>query len=233
MVPETIPRAQFNEIVEKTDIFSAVTAATHSSAYDTGRVQREPARVHSRSDCAGKHGPVRRLEGLLGVGRIRSRPPGSESSGRGTASASARPSCDRTAEEMAAGNSSGRDWAGTSGRLPGRIHLSIQSPHLQISRQTVLSIGSASRAGRTCSVCSLGQTATACIWWRQVNTPIRKYESVPWSQSCRGGLKISRSTVSSSASALCGICDGITSTSPARTTTSRSWIWNFNAPSRT
>jgi len=67
VVPETIPRAQFNEIVEKTDIFSAVTAATHSSAYDTGRVQREHARVHSRSDCAGKHGPVRRLERLLGL----------------------------------------------------------------------------------------------------------------------------------------------------------------------
>src|ERR1019366_4208860 len=45
---------------------------THSSAYDTGCVQREPARFYSRGDCAGKHGPVRRLERLFGVGGIRS-----------------------------------------------------------------------------------------------------------------------------------------------------------------
>src|ERR1017187_3237252 len=44
----------------------------HPPAYDTGRVQHELARVHSRGDCAGKHGPVRRLERLFGIGRIRS-----------------------------------------------------------------------------------------------------------------------------------------------------------------
>jgi transposase-like protein len=64
-----------------------------------------------------------------------------------------------------------RNWTAASGRLPGRVHLSIQSPQIQISRQTVLSIGSASRAGWPRPVCSLDQTTTCCIWWRQVNTP--------------------------------------------------------------
>src|ERR1017187_5633635 len=64
------------------------------------------------------------------------------------------------------------DWTAASGRLPGRVHFSIQSPHLQIPRQTVLSIGSTSRAGRPHPVCRLGQTTTCCVWWRQVNTPI-------------------------------------------------------------
>src|ERR1017187_1623500 len=73
---------------------------------------------------------------------------------------------------MAAGQSSGRDWTGASGRLLGRVHLSIQSPYIQVSREAVLSIGSTSRAGRPRPICNLGQTTTCCIWWRQVNTPI-------------------------------------------------------------
>ena len=42
----------------------------------------------------------------------------------------------------------------------------------------------------------------------------------------------SRSTVSSTASALCGILEGIPRTSPARTTISLPSIQNFSAPSR-
>jgi len=60
----------------------------------------------------------------------------------------------------------------------------------------------------------------------------RRYRSVLLIQSARGGLKTSRSTVSSSASALCGMCAGMHRTSPACTTISRPSIQNFRAPSR-
>ena len=60
----------------------------------------------------------------------------------------------------------------------------------------------------------------------------RRYWSVLLIQSARGGLKMSRSTVSSTASALCGMFGGMVSTSPARTTISRPSIQNFSAPSR-
>ena len=60
----------------------------------------------------------------------------------------------------------------------------------------------------------------------------RRYWSVLLIQSARGGLNTSRSTVSSSASALCGICAGMHSTSPECTTISWPPIQNFNAPSR-
>src|SRR5262249_59142162 len=60
----------------------------------------------------------------------------------------------------------------------------------------------------------------------------RRYLSVLSIQSSRGGLNTSRSTVSASASALCGICGGMVSTSPALTTISLPSIQNFSAPSR-
>ena len=60
----------------------------------------------------------------------------------------------------------------------------------------------------------------------------RKYWSVRLIQSARGGVKTSRSTVSSSASALCGMCAGMQRTSPACTTISLPSIQNFKAPSR-
>ena len=59
----------------------------------------------------------------------------------------------------------------------------------------------------------------------------RRYWSVLLIQSARGGVKISRSTVSSSASALCGILDGMHRTSPACTTISLPSIQNLSAPS--
>src|SRR5439155_24667765 len=49
-------------------------------------------------------------------------------------------------------------------------------------------------------------------------TQRRKYASDFSSQSCRGGLKTSTSSVSSSASALCQTFDGMCKTSPARIT---------------
>jgi len=61
-----------------------------------------------------------------------------------------------------------------------------------------------------------------------------RYASVLSSQSWRGGLKMSTSSVSSSASALCGTFEGMWSTSPARTSTvsdSSSPIQNRSAPS--
>src|SRR6266576_597978 len=61
---------------------------------------------------------------------------------------------------------------------------------------------------------------------------LRKYWSVLLIQSARGGLKISRSTVSSRASALCGMLRGMVRTSPAFTTISFPSIQNFSAPSR-
>jgi len=60
----------------------------------------------------------------------------------------------------------------------------------------------------------------------------RRYWSVLLIQSARGGVKTSRSTVSSIASALCGMCAGMQSTSPAWTTISLLSIQNFKAPSR-
>src|SRR5262249_59077791 len=47
----------------------------------------------------------------------------------------------------------------------------------------------------------------------------RRYASEPSSQSARGGQKMSTSSVFSIASALCGRCDGMWSTSPAATST--------------
>ena len=143
---------------------------THSSERDSRRVRRERARVHSRGDWRRQA----RSESMAGeaiwgwkdtvmIARYRAimkREP----------STSPSPSCDRLAEKMAAGRPPRRNWTAASGRLPGRVHLSIQSPKIQIPRQTLLSIGSTSYVDRPCSVCKLGQATSCCIWWRQVNT---------------------------------------------------------------
>lgn len=60
----------------------------------------------------------------------------------------------------------------------------------------------------------------------------RRYWSVLLIQSARGGLNTSRSTVSSRASALCGMFAGMQSVSPACTTISLPSIQNLSAPSR-
>src|SRR2546422_8165598 len=62
--------------------------------------------------------------------------------------------------------------------------------------------------------------------------PPRRYWSVLLIQSARGGLNTSRSTVSASASALCGMCGGMVSTSPAFTTISLPSTQNFSAHAR-
>lgn len=53
---------------------------------------------------------------------------------------------------------------------------------------------------------------------------LRRYWSVRLIQSVRGGVKMSRSRVSSNASALCGRLGGMQRTSPARTMISFPWM---------
>src|SRR6266568_1343409 len=60
----------------------------------------------------------------------------------------------------------------------------------------------------------------------------RRYWSDLLIQSARGGVKTSRSTVSSMASALCGMCAGMQRTSPEWTIISLPSIQNLSAPSR-
>src|ERR1035437_7234147 len=78
---------------------------------------------------------------------------------------------------MAAWHPSGRDRTRSSGRLLGRVHVSIQPPHIQISRQIVLSPRPTVHADRSNPVCNPGQTTTHCVRWRQVNIPIGEYET--------------------------------------------------------
>src|SRR6516225_7921896 len=73
---------------------------------------------------------------------------------------------------MVARHASGCDWPRSLERLPERVHLPIQPPNVGFARQIVLSLGPASCTGRSGPVCKLGQTATYCVWWREVNTPI-------------------------------------------------------------
>src|SRR5260370_2756073 len=56
-------------------------------------------------------------------------------------------------------------------RLPERIRLSLQSPHVGLPRETVLSTGSTGGSGRSGPVCNSDQTTTCWGWWRQVNIP--------------------------------------------------------------
>jgi hypothetical protein len=83
-----------------------------------------------------------------------------------------RASRDLAAEAMAAGNAPRRCESRASGRLPGRVHVPIQPPHLEISRQIVLSTDATGRADRSRSIRHPGQTTTGCTWWRQVNIPM-------------------------------------------------------------
>ena len=79
---------------------------------------------------------------------------------------------DLVAEAMVARHPSGCDRPRSPGRLPRRVHLSIQPSHVCLARQTVLSPGPAGCAGRPGPLCNPRQTTTYCVWWRKVNTPI-------------------------------------------------------------
>src|SRR5271157_4794907 len=84
----------------------------------------------------------------------------------------ARASRDLAAEAMVARHPSGCDRTPPPGRLPRRVHLSIQPSYLCLARQTVLSPGPAGCAGRSGPVCNSDQTTAYCVRWREVNTPI-------------------------------------------------------------
>ena len=73
---------------------------------------------------------------------------------------------------MADGNAPRRREPRAYERLLGRVHIPIQPPHLEISRQIVLSTGATGRADRPRSLRHSGQTTTGCTRWRQVNIPI-------------------------------------------------------------
>ena len=79
------------------------------------------------------------------------------------------------AQALVAGNTSGSGAPQTTGLLSGRIHLSVQSPELAISRQVVLSAGSASCSSRAKSL--RPHRPTASCWGRlsDGDTPINVY----------------------------------------------------------
>jgi len=75
---------------------------------------------------------------------------------------------------MAAGNAPRSCEPRASGRLLGRVHVPIQPPYLEISRQIVLSTGATGHADRSCPLRHPGQTTTGCTRWRQVNIPMKE-----------------------------------------------------------
>src|ERR1700686_1213685 len=93
--------------------------------------------------------------------------------------------------------------------------------------QIAASNAAEAEGGLTHARCGGGKRRHARLYFSS-----RRYWSVLLIQSARGGVNTSRSTVSSMASALCGMCAGMQSTSPACTTISLPSIQNLSAPSR-
>src|SRR3974377_564519 len=70
----------------------------------------------------------------------------------------ARASRDLAAEAMAARHPSRCDWPRSLGRLPERVRLSLQPPHISLARQTVLSPCPAGWRGSSGPACHPVQT---------------------------------------------------------------------------
>ena len=112
-----------------------------------GRSPRRSAVRFGAAHCAGQHDSHPRPARLPGMERICPRlpDPGPPTSGR--APAAARLSSDLAAEPMEARHTARRHWTRSSGRLPRRVNLSIQSPHFKPSgpvrkhRQTTIRWG--------------------------------------------------------------------------------------------
>jgi len=145
---------------------------SNPSAMHPGLNQGLPTRIHRPSHRTGQHRPNRGFERLPGVDRLHPRPSGAAPPNAGRTFAAASPSRDFAAEAMVDGHSSGCCRARPPRRLPRRIRIPLQPPHVSIPREVVLSTGSTGCPGESGPVCNFDQITTCWAWWRQVNIPI-------------------------------------------------------------